>query len=34
MDMLFVVLSITAVFSGCFLAWTYTKSGEKWMASL
>lgn len=25
---------VGTIISGCFLAWTYTKSGEKWLKEL
>ena len=28
------IFGIIALFSGAFLAWTYTKSGKRWLASL
>ena len=34
MDALGLTFLITAIIGGAFLAWTYTKSGKKWIDSL
>ena len=34
MDALGFTFLITAIVGGAFLAWTYTKSGKKWIDSL
>ncbi|SCH39927.1 Uncharacterised protein [uncultured Bacteroides sp.] len=34
MDALGFTFLITAIIGGAFLAWTYTKSGKKWIDSL
>ena len=34
MEILGVIFTITAIVSGGFLAWTYTKSGKKWLSNL
>ena len=34
MEILGVIFTITAIVSGELLAWTYTKSGKKWLSNL
>ncbi len=34
MTQLDVTFTVFAIISGCFLAWTYTKPGKKWLKSL
>jgi hypothetical protein len=34
METLGVIFTITAIISGRLLAWTYTKSGKKWLSDL